>query len=62
MVSLTDTERLKKVISAQEYVVLAIDGMQPDVDHELWWVIRDCISQEILSAKFTGSSQTHLFL
>ena len=49
--SLTDSERLKQVISKQEYVILAIDGMQPDVGHEVLWVIRDCISQEILLAK-----------
>lgn len=56
-VSLTDTERIQKVISAQEYVVLAIDGMQPDVGHEVLWVIRDCISQEILLAKTILSSR-----
>jgi hypothetical protein len=46
-VSLTERERVKQVISAQEYVVLAIEGMQPDVGHEVLWVIRDCISPEI---------------
>ena len=56
-VSLTDMERLKKVISTQEYVVLAIDGMQPDVGHEVLWVIRDCVSQEILLAKTILSSR-----
>ncbi len=30
-------------------VVLAIDGMQPDVGHEVLWVIRDCISRNIIS-------------
>jgi hypothetical protein len=56
-VSLTDSERIKKVISTQENVVLAIDGMQPDVGHEVLWVIRDCISQEILLAKTILSSR-----
>ena len=56
-VSLTDSERLKHVICAQEYVILAIDGMQPDVGHEVLWVIRDCISQEILLAKTILSSR-----
>ena len=56
-VSLTDSERLNHVISTQEYVILAIDGMQPDVGHEVLWVIRDCISQEILLAKTILSSK-----
>lgn len=56
-VSLTDSERLKQVISTQEYVILAIDGMQPDVGHEVLWVIRDCISQAILLAKTILSSR-----
>ena len=55
--SLTDSERLKQVISRQEYAILAIDGMQPDVGHEVLWVIRDCISQEILLAKTILSSK-----
>jgi hypothetical protein len=45
------------VISEQEYVVLALDGMQPDVGHEVLWVIRDCISGEILLAKTLLSSK-----
>lgn len=56
-ISLTDSARMKEVISAQKYVVLAIDGMQPDVGHEVLWVIRDCISQEILLAKTMLSSR-----
>lgn len=56
-VSLTDNERLKHIISRQKYVILAIDGMQPDVGHEVLWVIRDCISQEILLATTILSSK-----
>ena len=56
-VSLTETERLKQLLSKQEYVILAIDGMQPDVGHEVLWVIRDCVSQEILLAKTILSSK-----
>lgn len=57
-VSLTETERIKQVIIKQEYVILAIDGMQPDVGHEVLWVIRDCVSQEILLAKTILSSNS----
>jgi hypothetical protein len=32
-------------------VILAIDGLQPDVGHEVLWVVRDCLSGEVLLAK-----------
>jgi hypothetical protein len=35
---------------------LAIDGLQPDVGHEVLWVLRDCLSGEILLAKSLLSS------
>jgi hypothetical protein len=50
-VSLTDDRRLKKLLKNQKRVILAIDGLQPDVGHEVLWVIRDCLSGEILLAK-----------
>ena len=56
-VSLKDTRRIQQVISEPKYVVLALDGMQPDVGHEVLWVIRDCISGEILLAKTLLSSK-----
>jgi hypothetical protein len=31
-------------------VILAIDGLQPDVGHEVHWVLRDCLSGEVLLA------------
>src|SRR5215469_7946042 len=31
--------------------LLAIDGMQPDVGHEVLWMIRDCLSGEVLLAR-----------
>ncbi|WP_162673244.1 transposase [Gemmata massiliana] len=49
--SLTDDGRLKAVLAAQGKVILAIDGLQPDVGHEILWVIRDVLSGEILLAK-----------
>ena len=50
-VALTDDRRLQKLLAGQGRVILAIDGLQPDVGHEVLWVIRDCISGEIVLAK-----------
>lgn len=50
-VSLTDTTRLRKLLAKQQRVILALDGLQPDVGHEVLWVLRDCISGEVLLAK-----------
>lgn len=50
-VALTDDRRLKNRLSAQKHVVLAIDGLQPDVGHEVLWVIRDVLGGEILLAR-----------
>jgi hypothetical protein len=44
-------ERIKERLQAQERVILAIDGLQPDVGHEVLWVVRDCLSEEILLAR-----------
>ncbi|MBN3878806.1 MAG: hypothetical protein HWQ42_21275 [Nostoc sp. JL23] len=48
---LSDHSRLKAIAKKQGRLILAIDGMQPDVGHEVLWVIRDCLSGEILLAK-----------
>jgi hypothetical protein len=50
-VNLGDDRRLKSLLAHQGRVILAIDGLQPDVGHEVLWVIRDCLSGEILLAK-----------
>lgn len=50
-VSLTDNTRLRKLLAKQQRVILALDGLQPDVGHEVLWVLRDCISGEVLLAK-----------
>jgi hypothetical protein len=50
-VVLADDRRLRKVLAPQGKVILAIDGLQPDVGHEVLWVVRDCLSGEILLAK-----------
>src|SRR5207237_630578 len=54
--SLADTERLRRVTATAGRVILAIDGLQPDVGHEVLWVIRDCLSGEVLLARSLLSS------
>jgi hypothetical protein len=49
--SLTDTARLQRMTQAQGRVILALDGLQPDVGHEVLWVLRDCLSGEVLLAR-----------
>jgi hypothetical protein len=46
-----DRDRLHAILSKQRRVVLAIDGLQPDVGHEVLWVVRDCLSGEVLLAR-----------
>src|SRR3954453_16618559 len=50
-VSLTDSGRLRGRLAGQGRVILAIDGLQPDVGHEVLWVVRDCLSGEVLLAR-----------
>src|SRR5207244_3364213 len=47
----TDQERIKTRLQKQGHVILALDGLQPDVGHEVLWVVRDCLSEEILLAR-----------
>lgn len=48
---ITDQERIKVRLQKQGHVILALDGLQPDVGHEVLWVVRDCLSEEILLAR-----------
>ncbi len=57
--SLSDTERLRRVTAAAGQVILAIDGLQPDVGHEVLWVLRDVLSGEVLLARSLLSSTQH---
>lgn len=50
-VALADDDRLHAVLQTRGRVVLAVDGLQPDVGHEVLWVLRDVLSGEILLAK-----------
>src|SRR5258708_4039417 len=54
--SLSDTGRLRRITAAAGQVVLAIDGLQPDVGHEVLWVLRDALSGEVLLARALLSS------
>jgi hypothetical protein len=54
--SLADTQRLRRVTAAAGGVILAIDGLQPDVGHEVLWVLRDCLSGEVLLARSLSPS------
>src|SRR5439155_11479323 len=49
--SCSDVERLKAVTAKAGRVVLALDGLQPDVGHEVLWVVRDVLSGEVLLAR-----------
>ena len=49
--SLTGDRRLQQITTTQGRVILAIDGLQPDVGHEVLWVLRDCLSGEVLLAR-----------
>ncbi len=48
---LTNPARLRERFKEQGQVVLALDGLQPDVGHEVLWVVRDCLSGEVLLAR-----------
>ncbi len=48
---LADQERLRTLLTTQGRVILALDGLQPDRGHEVLWVIRDCLSGEVLLAR-----------
>ena len=49
--ALTGARRLRRVLKGQRGVILALDGLQPDVGHEVLWVVRDCLSGEVLLAR-----------
>jgi hypothetical protein len=48
---LSDQTRLHERLVTQGHVILALDGLQPDVGHEVLWVLRDCLSGEVLLAR-----------
>jgi hypothetical protein len=54
--SCTDAGRLRRITAEAGRVILAIDGLQPDVGHEVLWVLRDVLSGEVLLARSLLSS------
>jgi hypothetical protein len=50
-IHMTERERLQSLVQKQGYIILAVDGLHPDVGHEVLWVVRDCVSGEILLAR-----------
>jgi hypothetical protein len=48
---LGDATRLRAQLAPHGGVILALDGLQPDVGHEVLWVLRDVRSGEVLLAR-----------
>lgn len=48
---LGDPQHLRRQLSGQDRIVLALDGLPPDVGHEGLWVLRDCLSGTVLLAR-----------
>ncbi|WP_157507438.1 hypothetical protein [Ktedonobacter racemifer] len=45
----------------QKQVILALNGLQPDVGHEVLWVLRNCCSGEVLVARsLLGATENDL--
>jgi hypothetical protein len=58
---LADQGRRKARLAKQERVILALDGLQPDVGHEVLWVLRDCLSGDVLLARsLLGATEAEL--
>jgi hypothetical protein len=54
--ALTDSTRLRGLLAKQGRIILGLDGLQPDVGHEVLWVLRDCLSGTVLLARSLLSS------
>jgi hypothetical protein len=48
---LGDLDHLRRRLHGQGRIILALDGLQPDVGHEVLWVLRDCLSGTVLLAR-----------
>jgi hypothetical protein len=57
--TLQDTARLQRMTQPYGRVILALDGLQPDVGHEVLWVLRDCLSGDVLLAQSLLSASHH---
>jgi hypothetical protein len=45
-VHLANQDRIYDILSQQDFVILALDGLRPDVGHEVLWVLRDGLSEK----------------
>src|SRR4051812_34888492 len=54
--SCSDAARLRRITAQAGRVILAVDGLQPDVGHEVLWALRDVLSGEVLLARSLLSS------
>ena len=54
---LADQTRLKQRLKEQGHVILAIDGLQPYKGQDVLWVLRDCLSGEVLLARSLESAR-----
>jgi hypothetical protein len=52
---LAEPRWLQRVTTTYGRVILALDGLQPDVGHEVLWVVRDCLSSEVLLALLSAT-------
>src|SRR2546421_1223012 len=58
---LADVQRLQERLAHQQQVILSLDGLQPDVGQEVLWVLRDCVSGEVLVARsLLGATENDL--
>src|SRR5918993_3096754 len=51
LVATVADEPRRAALAVQGRVVLALDGLQPDVGHEVLWVVRDCLSGQVWLAR-----------
>jgi len=54
---LADQTHLKQRLTDQGHVILAIDGLQPYKDQDVLWVLRDCLSGDVLLARSLDSAR-----
>ena len=54
---LADQTRLQERLAVQGHVILAIDGLQPYKSQDILWVLRDCLSGEVLLARSLDSAR-----
>jgi hypothetical protein len=57
---LADHQQLRERFKEQGQVILALDGLQPDVGHEVLWVLRDCLITEKCSSLGAYSAPVRL--